>query len=565
MAAADRPAGISESFGTLRYGKLLELLMYDCRRYMTLTGSGATFVPPAVEQWLKDRMAGSDATHVVNMPSTPPGWSAGKWGEWYSDMDDGKEGLTTKIPKAYWQSGWRLQHDRLLRAASEMRGRIPLFVSGDLHALGEARILETSGIDLAIEPGHHRAARPGWNWTAGMAIPRARPPRTSSRRPGSGGRTAYAGGERVHDCRLHTGARDVALLSLDARAAGGRVGYARAISRDEPGRARVNCMNRRSLFAIGAKAAAAAVLCPRVLEAAPKLRVTTLELLAMRATERTVWLFVRLGTDAGLTGLGEASDAFGFANTSQKNAAQMEAELRTFFGLVQGKSPLEVAAYRRDGERLATGRGLIPATAYSAIEQALWDLSGKALDVPTYSLLGGKLRDSLPVYANVNRATRPRTPEGFAATALRAVKEGFRAVKAAPWDGFPPPTSPAAAIDAAVETGIASVVAMREAIGPDVELMVDCHSFFDVPLAERVALRLEPQKLSWYEEPVPPERVEETLEIRKRIPQPMAGGEDPVRRGRLRAPLPHACRARDHARRQTLWRPARADAYRRDG
>ena len=81
---------------------------------------------------------------------------------------------------------------------------------------------------------------------------------------------------------------------------------------------------------------------------------------------------------------------------------------------------------------------MIPATAYSAIEQALWDLSGKALDVPAYSLFGGKLTDSLPVYANVNRATQPRTPQGFAATALKAVKEGFRAVKAAPFDGFPP-------------------------------------------------------------------------------------------------------------------------------
>ena len=168
VAAADRPAGISESFGTLRYGKLLELLMYDCRRHLTLTGSGATFIPPVVEQWLKDRMAGSDATHVVNMPSTPPGWSAGKWGEWYVDMDDGKQGLTTKIPKAYWQSGWRLQHDRLLRAASEMHGRIPLFISGDLHALGEARILETSGIDLrsnpviTVLPGPVGTGRPGW-------------------------------------------------------------------------------------------------------------------------------------------------------------------------------------------------------------------------------------------------------------------------------------------------------------------------------------------------------------------------------------------------------------------
>ena len=74
----------------------------------------------------------------------------------------------------------------------------------------------------------------------------------------------------------------------------------------------------------------------------------------------------------------------------------MESELRAFFRLVEGKSPLDIAAYRRDGERLASGRGLIPATAYSAIEQALWDLAGKALDVPTYSLFGGKLRDAFP-------------------------------------------------------------------------------------------------------------------------------------------------------------------------
>jgi galactonate dehydratase len=194
------------------------------------------------------------------------------------------------------------------------------------------------------------------------------------------------------------------------------------------------------------------------------------------------------------------------------------------FRLVEGKSPLEIAAYRREGEPLVAGRGLIPATAYSAIEQALWDLAGKALDVPTYTLLGGALRTRLPVYANVNRATQPRTPQGFAASALAAVKQGFRSVKAAPWDGFPVKGSPQA-IEAAVDTGIASTAAMRDAIGSDVELMVDCHSFFDVPLAVRVAQRLEPQNLAWYEEPVAPERVQETLAIRKGIRQPMAGGE----------------------------------------
>ena len=284
-------------------------------------------------------------------------------------------------------------------------------------------------------------------------------------------------------------------------------------------------VDRRSFLTTSTAAAVGVVSWPLLLEAAPKVRVTKFEILPMRATQRTVWVFIRLSTDAGLTGLGEASDAFGFANTTKEDASRMEAEIRRFFALVEGKSPLEIAAYRAQAERLAAGRGLQAATAYSAIEQCLWDLAGKALEVPTYALFGGKLRDTLPTYANVNRATKPRTPQGFAAAAKAAVQQGFRAVKAAPFDGFPPLTSPAATIEAAAENGIACVVAMRETIGPDVELMIDCHSFFDVPLAERVARRLEPQKLAWYEEPVAPERVEETLEIRRRISQPMAGGE----------------------------------------
>jgi galactonate dehydratase len=107
----------------------------------------------------------------------------------------------------------------------------------------------------------------------------------------------------------------------------------------------------------------------------------------------------------------------------------------------------------------------------------------------------------------------------------RAVRDGFRAIKAAPFDGFPPAGSPAAMIAAAVDSGIAAVVAMREAVGADVEIMVDCHSFFDVERAVDVARRLEPQRLTWYEEPVAPERVDDTLAIKRRIRQPMAGGE----------------------------------------
>jgi galactonate dehydratase len=285
-------------------------------------------------------------------------------------------------------------------------------------------------------------------------------------------------------------------------------------------------VDRRSFLGLGAVAAAGAFVGPpRTADAQPRLRVTGLELLPVRATERTVWLFVRLRTDAGLTGLGEASDAFGFANTTKQDAARMESELGAFFRVIEGKSPLDIGQYRAQAERAAMKGGLIAATAYSAIEQALWDLAGKALDVPTCSLFGGRIRDTLPTYANVNRATRPRTPAGFAAAARMAVGDGFRALKAAPFDGFPPPGSSSTAIDAAVQSGIASIAAMRDAIGPDVELMVDCHSFFDVPLAVSVAKRLEPYRLAWYEEPVPPERVDETREIRRQIRQPMAGGE----------------------------------------
>jgi galactonate dehydratase len=284
-------------------------------------------------------------------------------------------------------------------------------------------------------------------------------------------------------------------------------------------------LHRRKFFTAGAGLVAGATVLPLEVSAAPpKLRVTGIELLPVRATERTVWLFVRLRTDAGLTGLGEASDAFGFANTTADNARTMEAELRGLFRLIDGKSPLEIEAYRQQGMPIAR-RGLVSATAFSAIEQALWDLAGKALDVPACTLLGGRVRDTLPVYANINRATNPRTPAGFASTAKRAVAEGFRAIKAAPFDGFPPAGSRPEVIEAAVESGIAAMTAMREAVGADVALMVDCHSLFDVPLAVRVAERLDALKLAWYEEPVPPEQVEITAQIRSRIRQPMAGGE----------------------------------------
>lgn len=144
---------LSESFGTIRYGGLAEVLLYDVRRTMTLAGPSAMFVDPQVEEWLHARTASPDVRHLVHSPSNPWGWSAGKWGEWYPDVLDAETGrLTTDVAKPYWQEGWVRQHDRLAESIGSMRGRSPLVVSGDLHAIALGEISRTGGVDLSANP-----------------------------------------------------------------------------------------------------------------------------------------------------------------------------------------------------------------------------------------------------------------------------------------------------------------------------------------------------------------------------------------------------------------------------
>lgn len=151
--APDRAPGTSECYGTLRYGRLLEGLLYESRRFLTLDGDDAVFLPRTAEGWLLDRMAHSDADHVLNIPAVVFGFSAGKWLEWYPDLRAGDGALTTARPKYRWQPGWLAQHDRLVRAASAMPGgRVPLFLCGDLHSQAVARITQTRGADLTANP-----------------------------------------------------------------------------------------------------------------------------------------------------------------------------------------------------------------------------------------------------------------------------------------------------------------------------------------------------------------------------------------------------------------------------
>ncbi|MDE0451490.1 MAG: mandelate racemase/muconate lactonizing enzyme family protein [Gammaproteobacteria bacterium] len=243
-----------------------------------------------------------------------------------------------------------------------------------------------------------------------------------------------------------------------------------------------------------------------------KPRVTGMEVLPITVSERTTWRFVRLTTNVGVSGLGEAS------------AGDPEvSDLESFYGLL-GDS-LSIQAYRRAGLPRAAAGGVRSASAFSAIEQALWDIRGKLLGAPVHELLGGRVRDAVPLYANVNRMTRHRVPEGFAESAALACDAGFQAVKAAPFDGFPPPDAGRDAIEIATTAGIDAMLAIRAAVGGETAVKVDCHSAFDFSRAVSVAERLRPVELDWYEEPLPVDDVEGMRELRGTVDQRLAGGE----------------------------------------
>lgn len=256
------------------------------------------------------------------------------------------------------------------------------------------------------------------------------------------------------------------------------------------------------------------------------MHIAAIETFSVRVSPRGNWNLVRLRSSAGLTGLGEASHALGFTRASAADDARIQATLeRLFERHLRGRTVFGVEAFRRDAWADAVRAGLLEATAFSALEQAMWDLAGKAAGLPVCSLLGGRLRESVPVYANINRATNRRTPEEFARNALQAVEEGFRAVKAAPFDDFPAAGASQAQRGEMADLGVRRLEAMRRAIGRETALMADCHSRFDPDLAVEIARRLEPLDLAWYEEPIDPKQLAATAAIREAIPQRLAGGE----------------------------------------
>lgn len=247
---------------------------------------------------------------------------------------------------------------------------------------------------------------------------------------------------------------------------------------------------------------------------AAKILIGDYETFSVHVNTRGDWILVRLATNSGIRGIGEASQGASDAATLRY--------LGQFAARLKGRGIFEIEWLRKaTAPEIATG-GRSAACALSALEQCLWDIIGQALNVPVYELFGGALRTAIRSYANINRSTNPRTPAGFAAMAARAVEAGFDAVKLAPWDDMPADLSDAAKVEQITQLGIERAAAVRDVLGPNKDLLLDAHSKFDLARGLALAKRLEPLRLFWLEEVT---RVSDLPAIRRSAPMPSAGGE----------------------------------------
>ena len=227
---------------------------------------------------------------------------------------------------------------------------------------------------------------------------------------------------------------------------------------------------------------------------------------------RTNWVFVKIETDQGISGIGEA--------TLEHKEKAVEAAVLELKRYLLGKDPREITRHLHLLYRDSYWRtGPVLMSALSGMEMALWDISGKELGVPVYRLLGGKCNDRVKAYANAWFAGA-KTPEAFAEKAKEAAVRGFTALK---WDPFGSAYMNLSAKE--LDLALATVGAVRDAVGNDVDLLIEGHGRFNVPTACMVARALEPFRPLFFEEPVPPENIEALADVRRRSPISIATGE----------------------------------------
>lgn len=226
---------------------------------------------------------------------------------------------------------------------------------------------------------------------------------------------------------------------------------------------------------------------------------------SLAVVDRRTALIVEVETDEGIAGFGECY------GPPRPNAAVVA----HYAELLEGEDPLAV---ERIWQRLYNalrdhGQRGLAVQALSGIDVALWDIRGRALGLPVHRLLGGPLRTRVEAYVTglYEPADPARHTEALVEEARRHVAEGFRALKMKVGFG--------------IARDVRNVAAVREAVGPDVRLMVDANHAYDVTGAVELGRRIASCDVAWFEEPVPPEDVEGYREVRLRQPVPVAGGE----------------------------------------
>jgi galactonate dehydratase len=221
-------------------------------------------------------------------------------------------------------------------------------------------------------------------------------------------------------------------------------------------------------------------------------RITALRPHAFNVSPKTNWYFVAVHTDDGRVSWGEAS-----LNGWEPVLGVI---LDTFHRGLVGSTVDD--AHRSLKASPRSPGGLTANAVISALQQALLGLVAEERRLPLHGPLGRVLRGRVPVYANINRATTNRRPEGFAATALRARVQGFDSFKLAPFDHLVPQDCASARGRERIQHGVECVLAVRDALGPKARIMVDCHWRFDEPRAIETLEVLREAKLHWLECPI---------------------------------------------------------------
>lgn len=254
--------------------------------------------------------------------------------------------------------------------------------------------------------------------------------------------------------------------------------------------------------------------------------ITRVEFTSIHVRASHQWVFVEITDDDGNTGLAELAGSGAAAEIASLTAEYAERlRLSPPVGESDVTTQLGLTVEELEADRPK-------ATAVSALRTAIADAQARQSGVSLTEFLGGQRTDSVQLYGNMNRSMLPdddgprdRSPEAFAAAAREAIRRGYEVVKCAPFDEARSPFEEPGLPEAA-RSGIDRIVAIREAIGPDIPLFVDCHSRFDLDSGIALEISLRESNVAWYEEAVDGiEQPDVMKRIRERATMDVAGAE----------------------------------------